>query len=100
MPQTEKISVFRQDQDSVLEKLKVGPILLMQRSNPKCVLVDLAQWNTMATELQTVKRKLAKLEGYLEAKQSHARMKADPSSTTTLTELCEKFNVVEKPAVT
>ena len=52
MPQVEKISVFRNDQDSVLQKVKAGPVLLMQRSNPTCVLVDPAQWNAIALELQ------------------------------------------------
>ena len=52
LPQIESVSTFRANQEVVLSKVKTGPVLLMQRSHPACVMVDPQEWNAIAAELQ------------------------------------------------
>lgn len=93
------ISHLRTAQDEILAMVDKAPVVLAQRSKPRAVLVSVTDWDETATQLQTIKRRLARLEGYIEAKRNLEQMKSDPSSTTTLSELCEKLGVAEKPAV-
>jgi len=93
------ISHLRTAQDEILAMVDKAPVILAQRSKPRAVLVSVTEWEATAAQLQTMKRQLARLEGYLEAKRNLEQMKADPASTTTLSELCEKLDVAEKPAV-
>ena len=76
-----------------------APVVLAQRSKPRAVLVSVADWDATVAELQAIKQRLARLEGYIEAKRNLEQMQADPSSTTTLSTLCAKLGVAEKPAV-
>ena len=52
LPQVEKISVLKNNQAAVLAKVRQGPVLLMQRSNPAVVLVAPETWNALARELE------------------------------------------------
>jgi PHD/YefM family antitoxin component YafN of YafNO toxin-antitoxin module len=71
LPQMEKISILKNNQDVVLEKVKTGPVLLMQRSNPLVMLVTPDHWNATI-------RRIADLEA--ENSALKARFDADPSN--------------------
>ena len=94
------ISHLRTAQDEILAMMDEAPVVLAQRSKPRAVLVSVTDWDATAAQMQTLKRRLARLEGYIEAKRNLEQMKADPSSTTPLSTLCAKLRVAEKPAVT
>ena len=94
------ISHLRTAQDEILAMMDEAPVVLAQRSKPRAVLVSVTDWDATAAQMQTLKRRLARLEGYIEAKRNLEQMKADPPSTTTLSTLCAKLRVAEKPAVT
>ena len=52
LPQTAKISDFKNDQAIVLAQMQSAPVVLMSRSTPTAVLVSPTQWNEMARELR------------------------------------------------
>lgn len=52
LPQTAKISDFKNDQSMVLTQMQSAPVVLMSRSTPTAVLVSPAQWNELARELR------------------------------------------------
>jgi len=93
------ISHLRTAQDEILTMMDHAPVVLAQRSKPRAVLVSVADWDATVAELQAIKQRLARLEGYIEAKRNLEQMQADHSSTTTLSTLCAKLGVAEKPAV-
>lgn len=93
------ISQFRTAPDEILALMDKSPVFLAQRNKPRAVLVSVADWDETADQLHMLKQRLARLETYLEAKRNLEQMKADPSSTTTLSELCAKLGVAEKPVV-
>ncbi|MCE7979575.1 MAG: type II toxin-antitoxin system Phd/YefM family antitoxin [Caldilinea sp. CFX5] len=84
---------LRTEQDKVLTMMDHAPVILAQHDKPRAVLVSVEQWDAVVERVQ-------ELEEILEAKRILERMDADPSSTTTLDELCARFGVVEKPAAT
>ena len=57
LPQIEKISVLKSDQNVVLRKVKAGPVLLLQRSNPAAVLLSPEHWNQIALRLKELERR-------------------------------------------
>lgn len=77
------ISQLRTAQDEILAMMDEAPVVLAQRSKLRAVLVSVTEWGATAVQMQTMKRRLARLEGYLEAKRNLEQMKADPASTTT-----------------
>ena len=87
------ISHLRSEQDKILIMMDKAPVILAQHDKPRAVLVSVEQWDAVVERMQ-------ELEEILEAKKILEGMDADPSSTTTLAELCAKFGVVEKPVVT
>jgi len=93
------ISQLRTAQNEILALMDKAPVVLAQRDRPRAVLVSVTDWDAAAAQLQRLKQRLARLENYVEAKHNLEQMKADPSSTTTLSELCAKLGVAEKPAV-
>lgn len=56
IPQTEPISNFKNNQVAVLDKVKKGPVVLMQYSKPAVVLVEPEQWNRTLRRLQEYER--------------------------------------------
>lgn len=52
LPQTAKISDFKNDQAMVLAQMQSAPVVLLSRSTPAAVLVSPAQWNELARELR------------------------------------------------
>ena len=87
------LSHLRTEQDKILAMMDKSPVILAQYSKPRAVLISVEQWYAVVGRVQ-------ELEEILEAKKILEGMEADPSSTTTLAELCAKFGVVEKPVVT
>ncbi len=80
LPQVDKISVLKSNQDAVLSKVKNGPVLLMQRSNPAVVLVSPAQWDATARHVAALEAENAALR---------ARLDPDPKSWYSLEDLEE-----------
>jgi PHD/YefM family antitoxin component YafN of YafNO toxin-antitoxin module len=51
-PQIEPVTNFLKDHKAVLEKLRMGPIFLAQRSKPAAVLVAVDEWDHIVEELE------------------------------------------------
>lgn len=87
LPEIETISNLKNNQESVLSKVKERPVLLLQHSKPLAVMVTPTQWDQTARELQTLKKRIHKLELLLEAKRISAEIDADPSKVIKLADL-------------
>lgn len=59
------ISDMRNAQDEVLQKMDQEPVILAARSKPRAVLVNVDEWNRIATELEEREMQLAILEAKL-----------------------------------
>lgn len=59
------ISALRLRQNEVLQKLKEGPLVLTQRSQPVAVLVDPKQWNELMERLEELEDALEVAEARL-----------------------------------
>ncbi|RIK42888.1 MAG: hypothetical protein DCC55_07420 [Chloroflexi bacterium] len=84
LPQVEKISVLKSNQEAVLAKVKRGPVLLMQRSNPAVVLVSPEQWDAVAQRLRELEWREEVRRAAIEARTSQ---EADLSLDEFMTEL-------------
>ncbi len=71
LPQVDKISVLKHNQKAVLSKVKDGPVLLMQRSDPCVVLVSPSQWNATARRLADLESENAALRARLDDDANH-----------------------------
>ena len=71
LPQVDKISVLKSNQEAVLSKVKNGPVLLMQRSNPAVVLVSPAQWDATARHVAALEAENAALRARLDPDPNH-----------------------------
>jgi PHD/YefM family antitoxin component YafN of YafNO toxin-antitoxin module len=84
LPQVEKISVLKSNQEAVLAKVKRGPVLLMQRSNPAVVMVSPEQWDAVAQRLRELEWREEVRQAALEA---HNSQETDLSLDQFMTEL-------------
>jgi prevent-host-death family protein len=84
LPQVEKISVLKSNQAAVLAKVRRGPVLLMQRSNPAVVMVSPEQWDAVAQRLRELEWRE---EIHRAAIEAHNSQDADLSVEQFLTEL-------------
>ena len=73
-PQIEPVSNHIRDYLAIFAKLKAGPVFLVQRSKPAAVLVSVEQWSATA-------RRIAELEGALEARRVLAAIESGASGT-------------------
>ncbi|MDQ3249065.1 MAG: hypothetical protein M3Q45_07620 [Chloroflexota bacterium] len=80
MPQTEAISNFKNRCEDVLTKLRQGPVLLMQRSQPAAVLIDPEAWNQHVVEMRNLRLLLL----YYKRREA---VRADPTSMVSDEEL-------------
>ncbi|MBV7330121.1 type II toxin-antitoxin system prevent-host-death family antitoxin [Chloroflexi bacterium TSY] len=97
VPQMASISELRNNHLDIFKRLEKGPVILASRAEPKAVVVSVNEWNDTAQKILKMEQRIARLETYIESKRIAAEMKSNPDSTTSLTELCERYNVVEKP---
>lgn len=56
IPQTEPISNFENEQTVILQRIKSGPVVLMQYDKPLAVLVDPERWNRLLRRVQGFER--------------------------------------------
>lgn len=54
--QTEPITQLQRNYNIVLDRLPVGPVMLLQRSSLAAVMVSPEQWNAMTAELERLRR--------------------------------------------
>lgn len=99
VPQIASISELENDHLSIFNRLTQGPVILANQSEPQAVVVSVQEWDKLAVKMQNMQLRLARLETYVESKRIAAQMKADPESTISLMELCQKYNVVKKPEI-
>jgi|LakMenE18May11ns_1017448.scaffolds.fasta_scaffold9957487_10 hypothetical protein len=57
--QTEPITQLQRNYNIVLDRLPVGPVMLLQRSALAAVMVSPEQWNAMTAELERLRRVVA-----------------------------------------
>jgi PHD/YefM family antitoxin component YafN of YafNO toxin-antitoxin module len=60
--QTESVSGFRNNYDTVLKKLVNGPVLLLQRSTLAAVVVSREEWNDIQTRLAAQEQEITALK--------------------------------------
>jgi PHD/YefM family antitoxin component YafN of YafNO toxin-antitoxin module len=63
--QTESVSGFRNNYDTVLKKLIHGPLLLLQRSTVAAVVVSPEEWNDLKARLATQEQENRELKTQL-----------------------------------
>ena len=51
LPKTAPITMFKRNQDEVLMMMDTEPVVLMNRSTPRAVLISPEMWNAMAERL-------------------------------------------------
>lgn len=81
--QTESVSNFRDNYNSVLAKVANGPVLLLQRSKLAAVLVSQEEWNRIAVCL----KRLEQFELLARAKEVKARVENGEETTISHDEL-------------
>lgn len=67
LPKTAPITMFKRNQDEVLLMMDAEPVVLMNRSTPRAVLISPEMWNATA-------ERLAYLESMLAADAASARV--------------------------
>lgn len=80
IPQMESVTSLRNHYNSLIARLRDGPIVLSQHAKGAAVLVSIEEWNQIAKRLKI-------LEGLLEAKHNAAAAEADPSTVVSLAEV-------------
>jgi len=99
IPQIASISELQNDHLAIFNRLTVGPVILANRSEPQAVVVSVEEWDELAAKMRTMEQRIVRLETYVESKRIAAKMRSDPESITSLMELCQRYNVVEKPEI-
>ncbi len=62
LPQTAKISDFKNHPSATLKRIEASPVIIMQRSEPKAVLVSVQQWDATAAQIGTLQERVAQFE--------------------------------------
>lgn len=65
VPNIRPISDFRNKHDDVLTDVDKGPVILAARSTPRAVLVNVDEWNEIATEMTELRQAVKALNDAL-----------------------------------
>ncbi|MBV7331366.1 type II toxin-antitoxin system Phd/YefM family antitoxin [Chloroflexi bacterium TSY] len=81
LPEIEQISVLKNNQSVVLEKVKSSPVLLMQRSKPVAVMVSPEAWNAAAKRMKQLEEQLARQQQLILSNQRYTDMLVVPTTS-------------------